>query len=82
MNQRLPLPCLSTPQIPEEPNFSSKAPAFKKGEGLSRAICRTILLAHGGNARIESKEGAGSTFEVLLQIPPAALPTTMGADPS
>lgn len=45
------------------------------GTGLGLAIARHLVEAHGGKIRVESKEGAGSTFSISLPIdagPPAA----------
>ena len=38
------------------------------GSGLGLPIVRAIVEAHGGEVRVESTEGAGTTFEVLLPI--------------
>lgn len=37
------------------------------GSGLGLSICRDIAAAHGGNLRIESKEGAGTIVTLSLQ---------------
>lgn len=50
-----------------------------QGAGLGLAICRRIVEAHGGEMRVESEEGKGSTFYVTLRAgeegAPAATPT-------
>jgi heavy metal sensor kinase len=38
------------------------------GAGLGLAIVKSICLAHGGQVRVESSEGKGSRFEVLLPL--------------
>lgn len=49
-----------------------------QGAGLGLAICRRIMDAHGGEMRVESEEGKGSTFYVTLPAvdgeTPAAAP--------
>lgn len=39
------------------------------GSGLGLAICREIALAHGGRISVQSQEGAGSSFSVVLAGP-------------
>lgn len=38
------------------------------GSGLGLSIMQWIVLAHGGQIRVESKIGAGSLFEVRLPL--------------
>ena len=47
------------------------------GTGLGLSICRQIVAAHDGHLEIESKEGKGSLFRVLLprHAPQASRPT-------
>jgi signal transduction histidine kinase len=45
-----------------EPHYTTK----EKGSGLGLAIAREIILAHGGEIRVESRPDHGTTFEILL----------------
>jgi signal transduction histidine kinase len=47
---------------------SSKSWGAKKGQGmgLGLALCRSTLLAHGGQITVDSDVGRGSTFHVYL----------------
>jgi len=47
-----------------EPFFSTKS----KGTGLGLAICDKIIKEHNGNIIVESKEGEGSKFSIILPI--------------
>ncbi len=39
-----------------------------KGAGLGLTIARRILRDHGGDIRLRSREGGGSTFEIVLPV--------------
>jgi signal transduction histidine kinase len=38
----------------------------RKGVGLGLYTCREVVLANGGSIKVESKEGTGTTFRVVL----------------
>src|SRR5947199_804333 len=44
----------------------------KGGTGLGLAICRSIAIAHGGRIWADSRQGAGSVFNVSIPLPAAA----------
>jgi signal transduction histidine kinase len=61
------------PGIPKEaigkifdPFYSTKPPG--EGTGLGLAICLRILESYGGRLLVESQEGEGATFIILLPI--------------
>jgi signal transduction histidine kinase len=39
------------------------------GVGLGLSVARRIVLAHGGQIQVRSRQGAGTTFEVRLPAP-------------
>jgi signal transduction histidine kinase len=52
--------------------------AGRRGTGLGLALVRAVARGHGGEVRVSSVPGEGSTFELLLPVPgtTATAPTT------
>ncbi len=53
--------------------FTTKPPG--EGTGLGLAVSREILLAHGGNLRVEDTVDGGATFILDVPLPEAGSPT-------
>ena len=53
-----------------DPYFSTKDNVGSRGRGLGLAICRSILLAHGGQVTASSVPGEGSVFHMFLPAAP------------
>ena len=51
-----------------EPFFTTKP--VGRGIGIGLYTCYTIVTEHGGDIRVESRVGEGSTFTVTLPLPP------------
>jgi PAS domain S-box-containing protein len=48
--------------------FSPLVTTKAKGMGMSLAICKRVVDAHGGKVAVKSKVGEGSTFTIILPI--------------
>ena len=55
----------------EEKLFHPFATTKRKGVGLGLYTCREVVVANGGAIEVNSKQGAGTTFRVVL--PSAAI---------
>ena len=54
-----------------EPFFTTKATARRgepRGTGLGLAICREIIQRHGGQIDVQSEQGKGTAFHLLLPL--------------
>ena len=60
-----------SPRFIEEKLFHPFATTKKRGVGLGLYTCREVVVANGGSINVESREGAGTTFRVVL--PSAAI---------
>lgn len=49
-----------------DPFFTTKPGG--QGTGLGLALCKKIALEHGGDIRVNSSEGQGTTFDIALPI--------------
>ena len=60
-----------SPRFIEERLFHPFATTKKRGVGLGLYTCREVVVANGGSIGVDSQEGAGTTFRVVL--PSAAI---------
>lgn len=65
-----------TERFMEERLFHPFATTKKRGVGLGLYTCREVVVANGGTITVASKEGAGTTFRVVL---PSAIIDKPGA---
>jgi len=50
--------------------FNFEYTTKEKGLGLGLTLSHEIIKGHGGDIRLSSKENEGSTFEIILPLPP------------
>jgi signal transduction histidine kinase len=55
-----------SPRFIEEKLFRPFATTKKRGVGLGLYTCREVVVANGGSIEVDSQEGAGTTFTVVL----------------
>jgi len=60
-----------SPRFIKEKLFRPFATTKKRGVGLGLYTCREVVVANGGSIEVDSQEGAGTTFRVVL--PSAAI---------
>jgi PAS domain S-box-containing protein len=48
--------------------ISTKGTADEKGTGLGLILCKELLTLNGGDLKVESKVGKGTTFTILLPL--------------
>lgn len=51
-----------------DPYFSTKERSNQRGVGMRLAICRTVIMKHGGLITAESPPGNGTTFHIWLPV--------------
>jgi two-component system sensor histidine kinase BaeS len=61
--------------------FRADPSRARGGAGLGLAICREIVLAHGGQIQVTSAEGEGSTFTFAIPILDEGADASDGAEP-
>jgi heavy metal sensor kinase len=61
--------------------FRADPSRARGGAGLGLAICREIVLAHGGQIQVTSVEGEGSTFTFAIPLLDGGADSTDGAEP-
>jgi signal transduction histidine kinase len=66
-----------TERFIDERLFHPFATTKKRGVGLGLYTCREVVVANGGSISVDSKEGSGTTFRVVL---PSAIDEKRGPD--
>ena len=61
-------------QINHAPAVAEDAPAQTLGTGIGLALIRELAELHGGSIRVESEDGKGSVFTLLLPLDRSKLP--------
>jgi PAS domain S-box-containing protein len=51
-----------------DPFFTTKKSHEKRGTGLGLTICYNIICQHGGDLRVSSRVGEGTTFTIFLPL--------------
>lgn len=69
-DQGIGIPQEAQPKIFEPFTRAQAHEASFPGMGLGLSVVRRLVLAHGGRLEMESQEGVGSTFRILLPLAP------------
>jgi len=61
---------IATEVLPKifDPYFSTKERSSQRGMGMRLALCRTVIMKHGGIITAESTPGNGATFNIWLPV--------------
>ena len=52
-----------------DPFFTTKTEKGQKGMGLGLSVSQSLVMAMGGRIEVQTQEGAGSTFSIILPEP-------------